>query len=451
LCLLVGASVLIIQLIVSTVFYYILKNDFYADANKFIINEVKVLNSLLKRHAGDLTALDQEVIWEPQSDNNKFMVRIYSQQGKILKESQDFQQYFPRKPPRELIKKLNLLQSVNLNKKYFALMNLQLNAYDKKNSQYLMQIVYNMTHEQHMLKRLATNLTIITVLEFMLTFFIIVFFIKYGLRPLQRVKEEIINIDINQLNQRLSEENLSIELRPIVNAFNRLLERIQKNIEQLKSFSANLAHELRTPINNLMMSTEVSLNKSLSVEEAKEILTSSMEEYTRIASIIERLLFLARFDAKQGRISKELLNCRAEIELVVDFHQALAEKKNIKINIEGSGNIYVDKTLFRNALTNVLTNAVKYCDAESLIKIFIQREQEGTLITIEDNGLGVPITAMSQLTEKFYRVDDHRSSTTGGSGLGLAIVESIINAHQGRLTFKEAQPQGLIVELFFPN
>ncbi len=322
---------------------------------------------------------------------------------------------------------------------------------DKKGQPYLIQVAYNVTHNRNMLARLITNTLIISSVALIVMLLVILLLVYYGLRPFQKVKNAIQSLDSENLNKHLPTETVVLELLPIVDAFNRLLVRIEKDFDKLKAFSANIAHELRTPINNLMVETELLLSGHLSKEVKQDVLVSSMEEYQRLASIIDRLLFLARYDERKGNVATELLDCLSEVALVVDFHQALADKRGVNVKIVGQGEIFADPTLLRNALTNILTNAIKYTDKGGEVVITISSLKSGAKVVISDTGPGVPQAKLSYLTDKFYRVDSHRSSTTGGSGLGLAIVKTILAAHHGQLTFENAKPHGLIVTMFFPS
>lgn len=317
--------------------------------------------------------------------------------------------------------------------------------------QYVVKVAYDISLDERILAGIRQSLFFITLIGLFASILCSFILIKIGLKPLSLFVNNILTMDVKSLTERLDMKKASEELAPLIDAFNHLLDKIQEAYEKLSDFSSNIAHELRTPINNLIIETEILLTQPLSDKKIKELLGSSLEEYQRLAIIIDKLLFLARSDANKLHMNKSELNINTEVKAVVDFHEALAAEKSVTIQIMGDGNVKADQTLFRNALTNILTNAIKYSGEHSNITIKTTEKAAAVQIVIADNGPGIPNNHFKKLSERFYRIDTHRATNAGGSGLGLAIVNSIMKAHFGKLEFYNNIPTGLMVSLLFPK
>jgi len=232
-----------------------------------------------------------------------------------------------------------------------------------------------------------------------------------------------------------------------------MLSRLEKSFDQMNQFSSDIAHELRNPLNTLMGETELALCGKADAEKLREILVSNMEEYRHLNRLISSLLFISKTERGILNMHKQAIVACEEINAVCELYISKLSQAGISLNIaQNSKEVYVDPTLFKQVINNLLTNAINYTPSGGLITIDIDDGPEGYIrIQIQDNGIGIETTHLSRLCDRFYRVDISRSKDTGGMGLGLAICKSIVELHQGSLSIESQVNQGTTVKLLFPT
>lgn len=272
---------------------------------------------------------------------------------------------------------------------------------------------------------------------------------RSGLRPLREVAQVAAMVSARSLKERIPEQALPVELRPLVASFNGMLARLDDAFVRLSNFSADIAHELRTPLTQLMTHTEVVLSRARSLEEYQDALYGNLEDLKRMARMIDDMLFLAKAD--NGLIVPE----RAPVALhelterLLDYYRLLAEERDITLALEGEGSIDGDADMLRRALSNLLSNALRYTTAGGCIRVRIARVGEQVTLSVENPGPTVPAEHLERLFDRFYRADPARREGGSHAGLGLAITRSIVEAHHGRIRCESAG--GLTrFELSFP-
>ena len=248
-----------------------------------------------------------------------------------------------------------------------------------------------------------------------------------GLRPVQKMAKVAEGISAQHLSERLEVEHTPTELKSLAIAFNDMLDRLESALEKLSDFSSDLAHEIRTPINNLMTQTQVCLARKRDTSTYQEVLFSNLEELERLARMVSDMLFLAK--AEHGLKLQNLQNIDLvkEVTALFDFYDALAAEKNMTLQQTGSGNVKGDPAMLRRALSNLLSNAVKYGNKNSTIRIKLQQNLDNTIFSIENEGPEISPEQLSRLFDRFYRTDASRQRTEEGTGLGLAITKSILD------------------------
>jgi len=227
-----------------------------------------------------------------------------------------------------------------------------------------------------------------------------------------------------------------------------MLDRLEDAFERLSQFSADLAHELRTPINNLMGEAQVALSRERTTAEYTRVLQSALEEHAHLARMIDSMLFLAQADQACAALASISLEARAELQAVCDFYQALAEEQGVELACEGQTRIAADPLLLRRALSNLLSNALKYTPRGGRVTLRAA-EGPGTTRTLSviDSGVGIASEHLAKLGDRFYRVDPSRTASPSGVGLGLAIVRSIMTLHGGSLLIDSTVGQGTTASL----
>ena len=214
-----------------------------------------------------------------------------------------------------------------------------------------------------------------------------------------------------------------------------MLSRLEDSFKRLSDFSSDLAHELRTPISNLMTQTQVALAQARSAEAYREILYSSMEEYDRLARMVGDMLFLAKADHDLIVPRHETVDLAAEVTGLFEFYDALAESHGVHLALSGQAAVAGDKLMLRRALSNLISNAIRHTPLEGTISVQIEAcGTDRVCIAVGNPGTPIPPEHLPRLFERFYRVDASRQRGGEGAGLGLAITQSIVAAHRGTLT-----------------
>ncbi|GAA5585912.1 sensor histidine kinase CusS [Acinetobacter calcoaceticus] len=266
-----------------------------------------------------------------------------------------------------------------------------------------------------------------------------------GLRPVQNMAKVAEGISAQHLSERLEVDNTPTELKSLAIAFNDMLDRLETAVGKLSDFSSDLAHEIRTPINNLMTQTQVCLSRSRDISTYQEILFSNLEEFERLARMVSDMLFLAKAEHGLHRADLQQVNLVKEVSALFDFYDAIAAEKGMSLKQTGQGYVEGDPSMLRRALSNLLSNAIKYGKSDSIIKIKCQQNSDTTELTIENESSPLSQEQLTRLFDRFYRTDASRQRAEEGTGLGLAITKSILDVHgatiqanyeNGHITFK---------------
>lgn len=256
---------------------------------------------------------------------------------------------------------------------------------------------------------------------------------RRGLQPVQSMAQLAEGISAQHLAQRLDLQQAPIELRPLAIAFNDMLDRLEWALARLSDFSSDLAHELRTPINNLMTQTQVCLSKPRDIVAYQEVLFSNLEEYERLARMTADMLFLAKADHGLALANVQPVNLREEVIALYDFYDALAAEKNIQLNQSGEATILGNPLMLRRALSNLISNAIRYGKSDTAVQMRLAQDPQLITVTIENSAAPITPEQLSRLFDRFYRTDASRQRIDEGAGLGLAITQSIVHAHQGSI------------------
>lgn len=272
--------------------------------------------------------------------------------------------------------------------------------------------------------------------------------IRRGLRPLKNLARSVERVGATHLDERVPIDRWPTELQPLAVGYNKMLARLEDSFTRLSQFSADLAHELRTPIAILRGEAEGALSKSRSSDEYREVIESSLEELERLSVMIDNLLFLARAEARAG-FERRSFDGRAALEEIREFYEAVAQDSGVEIACQGDGQVYAEPVLFRRALINLITNALRFTSAQGRITVSLARRPEGSEVSVRDTGRGIAAEHIPNIFNRFFRGDASRSAQ--GTGLGLSIVKSIVDIHNGDVSVRSELNHGTEVTLFFPD
>ncbi|SHM78156.1 two-component system, OmpR family, heavy metal sensor histidine kinase CusS [Pseudomonas asturiensis] len=254
---------------------------------------------------------------------------------------------------------------------------------------------------------------------------------RVGLRPLATLSLEVQKLAPPRLSGRLQLSPLPPELEQFVASFNSTLERVELAYSRLESFNADVAHELRSPLTNLIGQTQVALTRGRSAEHYFEVMQSNLEELERLRSIINDMLFLASAD--QGTKVQALTHASLaeEVATTLDYLDFILEDAQVRVQVEGDACLPIEKAHLRRALINLLHNAVQHTQAGGQINVTIRARADYVSIGVANPGAPIAEEHLPRLFERFYRVDASRSNSGANHGLGLAIVKAIALMHGG--------------------
>lgn len=272
---------------------------------------------------------------------------------------------------------------------------------------------------------------------------------RRGLRPVRMLVKHAAAIDVQHLHLRLNEFNQLSELQALSNALNQMLARLEDGFAQLSRFSEDLAHEMRTPLSNLMGHTQQTLRYSRSIEDYQNLLVSNQEEYERLARMIDSMLFLARTEHSNAALSDQAIDLHDLVEQLCEYFEGVAQERDVTLINQAQGELRADPVLVRRALANLLSNALRYGAPATQVIISSQASEEGIAVSVHNQGQPIAAEHLPRLFERFYRCDPSRNQPDDSGGLGLAIVRSIMQLHGGQVSVDSRQ-SGTRFSLVFP-
>lgn len=280
------------------------------------------------------------------------------------------------------------------------------------------------------------------------------FAVRRGMAPLRLVTAKANEISTNRLRGRMQVADVPVELRELAVAFNAMLDRLEEGVLRLSGFAADLAHDLRTPVNTLMMETQVALSRPRTGEQYQAALASNLEEYERLGRMIENTLFLARADSAQLAVKPVALNLGRELGRIADYFEGVAAEAGVLLEVRGADALLeADAILFQRAVSNLVSNALQHSRTGSTVVIDTAVAGDaggGTVVRVSNQGQGIAADQLHLVFERYYRGDPARHGARDGAGLGLAIVRAIMTLHRGSATVR-SDGGATMFELRFPG
>jgi two-component system heavy metal sensor histidine kinase CusS len=276
---------------------------------------------------------------------------------------------------------------------------------------------------------------------------------RRGLRPVHVISETARHIGSATLSARIESAGYPVELEALAETFNAMLDRLDDSFRRLSQFSADIAHELRTPIHNMRGEAEVVLSRARSAEEYKEALTSCLEESVRLSELISKLLFLARAEGPATQLEREPVDVVRELAAVRDYYAEAAADARVTLSVAAGDQVEVaaDRGLLQDAITNLVANSLTHTPPGGSITLAAGFDRGRVRIEVRDTGSGIPAHDLARVFDRFYRADRSRSSRPGSVGLGLAIVKGIIRFHGGETEIESEVGKGTRVALIIPG
>jgi two-component system heavy metal sensor histidine kinase CusS len=263
--------------------------------------------------------------------------------------------------------------------------------------------------------------------------------VRRALRPLRAMAESASAITAQRLSTRIALQDAPTELLALAASLNDMLARLEQGFARVWQFTVDLAHDLRTPVGNLRGANEVALNRQRSIAEYEALLGSNIEECDRVSRTIESVLFLARAESPQFALQRVMLDIGQELHRIADYFEGLSSEAGVTLEVAAAGSVFADRDLFRRAVNNLLSNALRYTPSGSAICLRAERTAQGMDISVENPGRSIDPEYLDKVFDRFYRVDRSRSDSASSTGLGLSIVKSIMELHGGSASVQSAK------------
>ncbi len=275
---------------------------------------------------------------------------------------------------------------------------------------------------------------------------------RRGLRPVRRVTDTARRIDPAHLGERIDPAGLPAELLALADTVNAMLDRLEASFTRLARFSADIAHELRTPVNNLRGGVEVALGQPRTPGEYREVLGSALEECGRLARLIDSLLFLARAENPRAEVARERVDVGTELHTVREFYEPAAADRGIRLEVVADCRVeaVLNRPLFQRAVGNLIENALAHTPAGGRVALSVTPAGGWVEVVVTDTGRGIPPDHLPHVFDRFYRADPARTSTGGNLGLGLAIVRGVAEIHGGTAVAESDDGRGMRLRMRFP-
>ncbi|MBA4136146.1 MAG: two-component sensor histidine kinase [Opitutus sp.] len=443
-------------LLASTVYlYYGLHRSLAEQGHALLASKVKVLRVLLGGHEENPAVLRSEIEHEAGEESVlKYFLRVLDGDGRVLVETPGMSQALPPAvfPPPGLRGDPMEPAERTLTSGHEYLLGAALAGVgDDPASRRVLHVALDVSPNEDVLAGYRNNLLAAFIGGSLVAALIGALVARAGLRPLARITHATQQTTASRLNARISQTLWPTELTELARSFDGMLDRLEGSFRRLDQCTGDMAHALRNPINNLRGEAEVVLQRARTPQEYQQTLASSLEEYDRLARMIDGLLFIARADEAHTALEVRPFDVRAEIEAVREFYDALATEKGVQVTSAGEARLEADSMLVRRAISNLLANALKHTPAGGAITIAARSFVDGAVeITVTDTGGGIPAEHVDRVFERFFQVDKTRDQTVKGAGLGLAIVRSIMHLHGGTAELASTPRQGTRVKLRFP-
>jgi len=429
------------------VFYWIVVWHAFTEDNAVLIDKVSALGADFNE--GGSKIFGEELKAHRADEHAPYWIRVLDSEGHTVAETPRMNRLLPSDifPPGQSTKSpLRTAKDYRTAGKLFSLVATNENSGGKI---YTIQVAQDRSSDEQVEREFGVLLIVVLSGSILASALIAITVTRHGLRPLGEMTRSLEQIGPTHLNERVAPGGWPRELQPLAVAFDDMLARLEVSFTRLSQFSADLAHELRTPIANILGEAQVALTRDRSSDEYREVIESTVAECERLSGIVDNLLFVARADAAREPIEQKQFDGRTALEKIATFYRTIAEDRHVAINCNGQGEIYGDPVLFSRAVSNLVDNALRFTPNGGLIGITIATHPAHAEVAVSDSGCGIAPEHLLRVFDRFYRVESSRSSD--GAGLGLALVKSIADLHGGSARIESELNRGTTVTLTFPN
>ncbi|PYS70929.1 MAG: two-component sensor histidine kinase [Acidobacteria bacterium] len=429
------------------VVYLLVVRHAFAEDNAVLTDKISALSADLHESGPNIFA--EELKGRHAGEQAAYFIRLLDSQGLTYAETPGMDRSLPPEifpSPQKSASAVRNVKDYRRGAKLFSVVALN---EESGGQAYTLQVAQDRSSDERVERNFAVLFIIVLSGSVLASGFIAVTVTKRGLRPLGEMTRSLGRIGPTHLKERVAPADWPRELQPLAIAFDDMLKRLDDSFTRLSQFSADLAHELRTPVANMLGEAQVALTRERTAAEYRETLESTIAECERLSRIVDNLLFVARVDASREPIARKRFDARAAVEKIAAFYQTIADDRHVTISCIGDGQIYADPDLFERAVGNLLDNALRFTPENGSIQITLSDHDADFEVAVSDTGCGIAPEHLPRVFDRFYRAESSRGSD--GAGLGLALVKSIVDLHGGSATIQSQVGHGTTVTLQFPK
>jgi two-component system, OmpR family, heavy metal sensor histidine kinase CusS len=444
---------LLLVLLATAGLYVVLRAELDKSTDQFLADKLQVLRTMLRERPDDEDGLREEIELESAARRyQRFYIRLLDEHGLPILTTPGMDEQL------NLAKLAGLARShpersisiVGTHGQAFRVSSGSAPVGEPSVNSDTIQIAIDISQEEELLRRYRIWFWAILLVTSVLFPFVGYRIARHGIRPVKEIAATARRITSTNLRERIKAEGYPFELALLAGTFNEMLDRLEKSFEQISQFSADIAHDLRTPVNNIRGEAEVALARARTVDEYRDVLESSLEETVRLSELIGDLLFLGRAESPLNHLHRQRVDVDELLGIVRDYYEATALDGGVSLLTKaGAGPITadLDRALMLRAVSNLVSNAIAHTPIGGSVTLAASATDAEIRIKVSDTGIGIPEEALPRVFDRFFRVDPSRSKTSGGTGLGLAIVQSIMTLHGGSAEIASQLGQGTCVTL----
>jgi two-component system, OmpR family, heavy metal sensor histidine kinase CusS len=447
---------LALVLLATASLYVVLRSELDKSTEQFLADKLHVLRTILRERPDDQDALREEIELESAARRyQQFYIRLLDEQGAPILTTPGMADQLD---VAELVRRTgsrpeHSIAMMGFHGRPFRVATAAAQVGASPARADTIQIAIDVSQEEGLLRLYRFWFCAILLASAMLFPLLGYRIARHGIGPVEEIAATARRITSSNLRERIRAEGYPAELASLAGTFNEMLDRLEESFERISRFTGDIAHDLRTPVNNIRGEAEVALARARTVDEYRDVLESSLEEAVRLSDLIGDLLFLTRAESPLTELRRERVNIGELLSAVRDYYEASASDGGISL-VEDAGaepmTAELDRSLMLRAVSNLVSNAIAHTPAGGTVTLAARAEDTAIRIEVSDTGGGIPAEALPRVFDRFFRVDPSRSRTSGGTGLGLAIVQSITTLHGGRAEITSRLDHGTCVTLRIP-
>jgi two-component system heavy metal sensor histidine kinase CusS len=436
--------------------YLVLVNELDKSTDLFLADKVNVLSTMLRDRPGDLDGLREEVELESAARRyEQFYIRLLDGAGAPIlmtpgmADQLDLGQLTlkTRSSPRRGI------PMSGRSGRRFRATSASVPVGHLASQTATIQVAIDVSQKEALLARYRDWFYVILLTTFAMFSWVGYRIARRGIHPVEEMATTARHITSTNLQERILPDGYPFELASLAGTFNEMLDRLEESFDRISRFSADIAHDLRTPVNNIRGEAEVALARTRSADEYRNVVESCLEESVRLSDLIGDLLFLARAESPLTDLRRERVDVGAMLSGVREYYEASASDGGVSLSVSVPTEpvmVDLDRSLLQRAVGNLVSNALAHTPPGGAVLLGARSDPSGIRIEVSDTGVGIPGEALPRVFDRFFRVDSSRSQGSGSTGLGLAIVQSIAQLHGGRAEISSRLGQGTRVALHLP-